>query len=181
MYTRKGTILQTLSEIMKNAEYFIKKLDLEKHPEGGYYRRIYQSDEMVNKSNLPERYDSDRFYSTSIYYLLNGNDVSKFHRLKSDEIWHYYFGSLVIIHIIDNFGNYTLEKLGPNLEEDENFQVIIPKNSYFAAEITEKNSFVIVGCTVSPGFDFEDFELASKKELLKKYPKHHELIEKFSD
>jgi hypothetical protein len=88
---------------------------------------------------------------------------------------------LVIIHIIDNFGNYTLEKLGPNLEEDENFQVIIPKNSYFAAEITEKNSFVIVGCTVSPGFDFEDFELASKKELLKKYPKHHELIEKFSD
>lgn len=152
---------------MKTAEYFIKKLGLEKHPEGGFYKRIYQSDEVISKDKLPERYNSDRFYSTSIYYLLNGNDVSKFHRLKSDEIWHYYFGSPAIIHIIDDLGNYSLKKLGPNLEKSENFQVIIPKNSCFAAEVVEKNSFVIVGCTVSPGFDFEDFRLASKDELLK--------------
>uniref|UniRef100_A9A662 DUF985 domain-containing protein n=1 Tax=Methanococcus maripaludis (strain C6 / ATCC BAA-1332) TaxID=444158 RepID=A9A662_METM6 len=166
---------------MKTAEYFIKKLNLEKHPEGGFYKRIYQSEEVISKDKLPERYNSDRFYSTSIYYLLSGNDISKFHRLKSDEIWHYYFGSSAIIHIIDNLGNYNLKKLGPNLDKNENFQVIIPKNSYFAAEIIEKSSFIIVGCTVSPGFDFEDFELASKDELLKKYPEHVNLIKKFSD
>lgn len=166
---------------MKTAEYFIKQLNLEKHPEGGFYKRIYQSEEVISKDKLPDRYNSDRFYSTSIYYLLNGNDVSKFHRLKSDEIWHYYFGSSAIIHIIDNLGNYSLKKLGLNLEENENFQVAIPKNSYFAAEVIEKNSFIIVGCTVSPGFDFEDFELTSKEKLLEKYPKHSKLIEKFSD
>lgn len=71
--------------------------------------------------------------------------------------------------------------MGSNLEENENFQVIISKNSYFAAELIEKSSFIIVGCTVSQGFDFEDFHLASKEELLTKYPKHSNIIKKFSD
>jgi len=167
--------------MIKSAEYFIKQLKLEPHPEGGHYRRIYESSEFISKENLPKKYGSKRHYSTSIYYLLNKTEVSKFHKLKSDEIWHYYFGSSAMIYIIDESGKLNIKKLGPNIDEGEEFQVIIKSNSWFASELSNKDSFILVGCTVAPGFDFEDFELAEKSDLINNYPDYLDIISKFTE
>jgi predicted cupin superfamily sugar epimerase len=161
------------------AKYYIQKLHLNKHPEGGYYREIYRSGEMISidapKKNLK------RNVSTSIYFLLEGPQVSKFHRLNSDELWHFYDGSSVKIYVVDERGRLTEIILGKKTENGEVFQTVIKKNNWFAAEVINKRSFALIGCTVSPGFDFSDFELASRDYLLEKYPKHKELIFKFTN
>ena len=163
----------------QKAKYYIQKLQLNKHPEGGYYREIYRSGEMISidapKKNLK------RNVSTSIYFLLEGPQVSKFHRLNSDELWHFYDGSSVKIYVIDERGRLTEIILGKKTENGEVFQTVIKKNIWFAAEVINKRSFALIGCTVSPGFDFSDFELASRDSLLEKYPKHKELIFKFTN
>jgi predicted cupin superfamily sugar epimerase len=163
----------------QKAKYYIQKLQLNKHPEGGYYREIYRSGEMISidapKKNLK------RNVSTSIYFLLEGPQVSKFHRLNSDELWHFYDGSSVKIYVVDERGRLTEIILGKKTENGEVFQTVIKKNNWFAAEVINKRSFALIGCTVSPGFDFSDFELASRDYLLEKYPKHKELIFKFTN
>jgi predicted cupin superfamily sugar epimerase len=163
----------------QKAKYYIQKLQLNKHPEGGYYREIYRSGEMISidapKKNLK------RNVSTSIYFLLEGPQVSKFHRLNSDELWHFYDGSSVRIYVIDEKGKSTEIILGKKTDNGEVFQTVIKKNNWFAAEVINKRSFALIGCTVSPGFDFSDFEIASRDYLLEKYPKHKELIFKFTN
>lgn len=159
------------------ARYYIDKLGLEKHPEGGYYREIYRAGEMFFTETIPAKKLNKKNISTSIYFLLNGRDKSLFHRLKSDEIWHFYDGCDVKIYIIDIEGNLSDVQLG---KSSEVFQFVIPKNNWFAAELTDKNSFALVGCTVSPGFDFNDFELADRIKLLKKYPEYERLIKRFT-
>ncbi len=159
------------------ARYYIDKLGLEKHPEGGYYREIYRAGEMFFTETIPAKKLNKKNISTSIYFLLNGRDKSLFHRLKSDEIWHFYDGCDVKIYIIDIKGNLSEVQLG---KSSEVFQFVIPKNNWFAAELIDKNSFALVGCTVSPGFDFKDFELADRNKLLKKYPEYERLIKRFT-
>lgn len=159
------------------ARYYIDKLGLEKHPEGGYYREIYRAGEMFFTETIPAKKLNKKNISTSIYFLLNGKDKSLFHRLKSDEIWHFYDGCDIKIYIIDNEGNLSEVQLG---KSSEVFQFVIPKNNWFAAELIDKNSFALVGCTVSPGFDFKDFELADRYKMLKKYPEHEKLINRFT-
>lgn len=164
----------------KKAEYWINKLNLTKHPEGGHFKEVYRADELINNKFLPERYTGDRNYSTSIYFLLEGEDKSHFHKLKSDEIWHFYEGSSVSVYIIYPDGKLEIKKLGNNFDEREEFQVIIPRGTWFGAEVNDKNSFALFGCTVAPGFDFSDFELADKNKLISDFPQHEELIEKFT-
>ena len=161
---------------MKSAAFWIKHLNLLKHPEGGYFREIYRSDEKHPSGSLPLRYKGERNYSTSIYYLLEGNDYSAFHRLKSDEIWHFYSGTSMLIYIINTKGDLQSLRIGQETEMGDTLQLLLPKNQWFAAEVIDKKSYGLVGCTVSPGFDFNDFKLADKDEMIKAFPQYKELI-----
>jgi uncharacterized protein len=162
-----------------NAEYWINKLGLEKHPEGGWFKETYRAGEEIKKEHLHERYSGPRHHSTSIYFLLTGDAFSAFHRIKSDELWHFYTGSPVTVCMIDDVGNYSEIKIGANPEEGEIFQCVIPKGVWFGAMVKEPDSFTLVGCTVSPGFHFDDFELA-RRSLAEKYPQHKEIIERLT-
>lgn len=162
----------------EKSRYYIQKLELKKHPEGGYYREIYRSAEMFLID--PPKKNFKRNISTSIYFLLDGSQFSKFHRLKSDELWHFYDGSSIKIYVIDEKGNLEEITIGRNSEYGEVFQTVIKKNNWFAAEVINKKSFALIGCTVSPGFDFSDFELADKEYLLENFPEHRRLIQKLT-
>jgi uncharacterized protein len=167
---------------MKNeaAKYYIDKLGLVRHPEGGYYTEIYRSAEYYYSDGLPDRYKGDRSFSTSIYFLLEGKDISYFHRLKSDEIWHFLDGSSVKIYLLDGYGKLSEIILGKNLNYGERFQAVIEKGIWFAAEVIDKDSYSLVSCTVAPGFDFNDFELGEREVLLRDYPEYSEEILRFT-
>jgi len=135
---------------------------------------------ILKKEFLPLRYDGDRNLATSIYFMLEGEQTSKFHRLKSDEQWHFYDGCPAKIYSLNENGELSVITLGNNISSGEIFQTVIKPNHWFAAELADKNSFCLVGCVVSPGFDFSDFELARREELLAKFSQHKELITKFT-
>ncbi len=145
---------------MKTAQEWIETLQLAPHPEGGWFRRVYESKLKV---------DGQRSAMTSIYYLLEDDDFSALHRLKQDEQWHFYHGSPITIHEIDPSGGYTAMTLGVDA-----FQHTVAAGNLFGATVEE--SYALVGCTVVPGFDFADFELPSPSELLSDYPQHAEVI-----
>lgn len=163
----------------KDAQYWIDKLNLQEHPEGGYFSETYRSDEILDRSDLPDRYNSTRVFGTSIYFLLTTKSVSNFHRLTSDEIWHFHYGQAAKIHFIDQQGGHSEHLIGCDHEQGEKLQVVIPKGTWFAAEVI-KGDYILVGCTVAPGFEFEDFELADQAELSSVYPQHQTLIERFT-
>jgi len=154
---------------MINVDYWINHLNLLPHPEGGYYKEMYRSSGMISSSSLPGGFDGDRHFSTAIYFLLRSEDRSVFHRIKSDELWHFYQGSTLLIYVLQE-NELKILKLGSDLEKGESLQVMIPANCWFGAHVEQQNSFALCGCTVAPGFDFRDFEMADRKELLKKYP-----------
>ncbi|MCS7052124.1 MAG: cupin domain-containing protein [Ignavibacterium sp.] len=161
----------------QKAKFYIEKLDLKPHPEGGYYKEIYRSAESIIIPDYTLNRKKQRNFSTSIYFLLEGNDKSHFHKLTSDEIWHFYDGSDIKIILLDELGNLTEVILG---KEAHCFQYTIKKNLWFAAELIDKKSFALIGCTVSPGFEFEDFELADRNYLLSLFPQHEKIIKKFT-
>ena len=165
---------------MKNAEFWIKKLGLQKHPEGGWFKEAYRSGEFIKKEHLPERFKGERHHSTAIYFLITTGEFSAFHRIKSDELWHFYDGSAITIHMIDDDRNYSTVTLGRDIEKGEVFQYAIPKGIWFAAEVEEKDSYSLVGCTVAPGFHYDDFELAKREDLVKLFPKHKKVIERLT-
>mgnify|MGYP006295252479 CR=1 FL=1 len=162
--------------MMHTATYWIDKLKLTKHPEGGYFKEVYRSNEIVSKKGLPQRYNSFRSFSTSIYFLLKSGEFSAFHRLKSDEIWHFYEGVPLWIFILFPNGKLATVTLGQDPAKQQQFQVAIPKGAWFAAKPAEKGAFSLMGCTVAPGFDFDDFELARQEVLVKRYPQHEKII-----
>lgn len=158
----------------KTAQYWITNLGLSPHPEGGYYKSTFQSDAIISSNG------NQRKLFTSIYFLLQSHDISHFHRLKSDELWYYHGGSPLTIHMIDEIGEYKEMYLGLNLENGEVPQVLVPKNTIFGSSVMAEETFSLVGCMVSPGFDFEDFELFNQEELLKEYPQHEQIIRKMA-
>ena len=160
---------------MMNAKKIIQRLHLSKHVEGGYYQRTYQSDVQIH---LPY---GNRPINTAIYYLLESDDFSAWHRLKGDEIFHYYAGSDLIIHQIDRQGVFSSTCVGSILTNDATrSQFMISAGNWFAAEVALPNSFTLVGCTVSPGFTYEDLEIADRNELLAQYPQYAVMIRKFT-
>lgn len=163
------------------AEYYIKKLGLEKHPEGGWFKEVYRSSEEISGEHLPERFSGKRHHSTSIYFLLSSDTFSAFHRIKSDELWHFYEGSPVTIYMISGEGIYSEAVLGRNIENGEVLQCVIPNGVWFGAKVNEPDSFCLVGCTVAPGFHFDDFELGERNTLIKMFPEHNEIITKLTD
>ena len=158
----------------------IKKLDLQPHPEGGYFKELYRSDEIIDNSSLSNEFEGNRNYSTSIYYLLESKDFSAFHKINQDEIWHFYLGSAIELHILSEDGELKTIHIGNNLNNGELPQAIVPKHNWFAAKVKHPNTFALVGCTVSPGFDFRDFELASYDKLTERFPEHKALIKEFT-
>ncbi len=156
----------------------IEKFNLLPHPEGGFYKETYHSEESISKEALPARFTSDRNFSTAIYFLLEQGNFSTFHRIQSDECWHFYAGQTLHVHVIHPDGKYELLKLGNDIVNGKTFQAIVPAGCWFASETAPGGEFSFVGCTVSPGFDFADFELAKGEELSKQFPKHGELIKR---
>lgn len=164
---------------MDRAEQLIASLELLAHPEGGYFKEVYRSHETVAKDGLASRYSGGRSISTSIYFLLTGDNKSHFHKVLSDETWHFYEGSTIKLHIISQQGNYQSVLVGPNLQDGDAYQYTVLANQWFAAEVVDKSSYGLVGCTVAPGFDFDDFQLASKEFLLQLCPSQEEIIKEF--
>jgi predicted cupin superfamily sugar epimerase len=157
---------------------WIEYLNLQPHPEGGWFKELYRSEEIIKKENLSKEFHGDRNISTAIYYLLESSDFSGFHRIKSDEIWHFYTGDALTIYMIDAQGNLSELLLGNNSWRDELPQHVVPKGSWFAAKVNSPGTFALVGCTVAPGFDFRDFEAGKKEDLKKQFPTHKKIIAK---
>jgi len=157
------------------AATIINTLNLQPHPEGGYFKETYRSAGIIPAAALPS-FTGDRYYSTSIYYLLGRGDFSAFHRIRSDEGWHFYSGGTLLIHQISPGGQYLCTRLGSNLEAGEQFQHVVPAGYWFASEPSPAADYALVGCTVSPGFDFDDFEMGKKEELQKLFPFHTDII-----
>jgi uncharacterized protein len=165
--------------MINDAGQFIEYFNLIPHPEGGYYRDTYQSTEFIQEECLPLRFSGVRHYSTAIYYLLKGDQFSAFHRLLSDELWHFYSGSPLNVYVIDNLGNFELVTLGNNVINGEVFQGLVKSGNWIAAQPVQPGSFSFVGCTVSPGFDFNDIEFGDPETLSRDFPQHEELIRRF--
>src|ERR1700683_3650224 len=166
--------------MIKDSAYWIRKLGLEPHPEGGYYRQTYRADLVLE--GLPHQFSGSRAAATPICFLLDGENFSAFHRLQSDELWHFYLGASLIVHVIDPEGSYSRIHLGADSEATEVLQAVVKAGCWFASEVGSKdgNAFGLVGCTVAPGFDFEDFELANYEKLVQRYPQHREIIAKLT-
>ncbi|HEY5825862.1 MAG TPA: cupin domain-containing protein [Cyclobacteriaceae bacterium] len=160
---------------MISAEHWINKLHLQPHPEGGFYKEIYRSEESVS-TGLPSRFSGPRNFLTSIYFLLRSEDISTFHRIKSDELWYYHKGGSLSIYIIEG-DRLTVRCLGDDPERGEELLVMVPANSWFGAKVDEEETFTLCSCAVAPGFDFADFELAERNTLLKTFPQHQNIIE----
>jgi predicted cupin superfamily sugar epimerase len=153
----------------------IRQLALTKHPEGGWYRETYRSDETIKADALPDRFTGKRSFSTAIYFLLQSGDISALHRIKSDEIWHYHSGVPLTVHVITPQGRYLPSFLGSDIASGDSFQCVVPAGSWFGAEVSGEG-YSIVGCTVSPGFDFSDFEMGNRETLMQQFPEQAEII-----
>jgi predicted cupin superfamily sugar epimerase len=160
-----------------SADYWINKLQLNAHIEGGAYIQTYASDLLISKSLLPAGFHGSRPASTAIYFLLAGDQFSAMHRIASDELWHFYYGDPLIVYEIDPAGKVTEHLLGNNPENEETFQCVVKAGSWFGSKPKEGGDYSLVGCTVSPGFDFADFELGDRDALLQLYPQHQAIIQ----
>ncbi len=150
------------------------------HPEGGYYKETYRSAESITPECLPGRFTGNRSFSTAIYFLLEQGNFSAFHRIKSDEGWHFYAGGPLDVFIILQDGRLQVTRLGNNITGGETFQAFVPAGCWFASAPAAGSSYSFVGCTVAPGFDFADFELAKAEVLVLLYPQHEEVIRKLT-
>lgn len=160
------------------ADYFVKHLQLQPHPEGGFFKETYRSNGIISSECLSADFNGNRNYSTAIYFLLEKGDYSAFHRIASDECWHFYEGGTLLVHMIDEEGKYSCIHLGRKIDEGETFQFVVPANSWFASEPAPGTEFTLVGCTVAPGFDFADFEMADEKTLINQFPQYKTIIER---
>lgn len=152
----------------------IRRFDLEPHPEGGFFRETYRSAERVSRQDGSVE---TRSASTAIYYLLCDGAHSAWHRIKSDEVWHFYAGEPLNVHVLDATGALVTHKLGnPLTHPDAVFQAVVPAGLWFAAECADPATFALVGCTVAPGFEFSEFELADAGALQALHPRHAALI-----
>jgi len=166
---------------MQSAQQWIEKLGLIPLPEeGGMYKEVYRSAELIPAAALPSRFGGDRCYSTAIYYLLEHPEFSAFHRLRQEEIWHFYEGSPLIVHIIAPDGNYTQVTMGRDIDAGEQLQLVLYAGQLFAATLAQENAYALIGCTVAPGFEFEDFDAPARKVLLETYPQHRSIITQFT-
>lgn len=158
------------------AEAWIGRLNLQPHPEGGYYAETYRSPERVAAAHLPHRYGGSRSFATAIYFLIRGGAFSSLHRIHSDEMWHFYTGSRLTVYVIHPEGSLEEIHLGPDPEAGEAFQAVVKGGCWFGSKVHDPEGYALVGCTVAPGFDFADFELADRQALTRQFPQHAAII-----
>lgn len=161
---------------MTTAQTCIDQLDLQPHPEGGYYRETYRSAATMALPGSPPDTPAQRNVSTGIYFLLEADNFSAFHRIESDEMWHFYAGQALEVLELDDAGTLTRTRLGPDLLSGDVPQHVVPARRWFASRVVPGGTFALVGCTVAPGFDFADFALAQRHALSVRYPQHAVLI-----
>ncbi len=154
--------------------YWMERLRLEPHPEGGYFKEIYRSGEISKFQSFTGK----RNVSTAIYYLLTEGSFSAFHRIRSDECWHFYSGDPVEIYMLSTEGGLSVKVIGNHIDKDDEPFTLVPKLCWFAAR--SLGNYSLVGCTVAPGFDFKDFEMAQRDNLLNQYPQHQMIIKSFT-
>lgn len=151
----------------------VEQLNLKPHPEGGFYTESYRAADTVTRTIDGVQ----RASSTAIYYLLESGAWSAWHRIASDEAWHFYAGSPLKVQVLMPSKELVTHVLGPALEQSGCvYQAVVPAGCWFAAELENPDSFALVGCTVAPGFEFSEFELADGARLLADYPQHAEVI-----
>ncbi|WP_395017272.1 cupin domain-containing protein [Dongia sp.] len=164
-----------------NVSAIVEQLQLQPHPEGGWFRETYRAAESVVAAALPRRFNGERSISTAIYFLLEAGQCSHLHRIKADEVWHFYAGDPLDVVEIDPAGSLRTTRLGGGLL----YQHVVPAGSWFGAAPAADSrfsptGFSLVGCTVAPGFDFADFELAGRDALLAEYPRHQDWIRRLT-
>ena len=156
----------------KTSRYWIEHLAMQPHPEGGYYKETFRSAQQVSRSGDT----AIRQACTSIYYLLEGEDYSGFHRILSDEIWYFHKGDPLHIHVINEQG--TLETHELSDLATGSLSIMVPAELWFAAELPAKTGYCLVSCAVAPGFEFSEFEMAGKTELESAYPRYKAVFER---
>lgn len=160
-------------------QQLIDKLELQPHPEGGYFKETYRSEGSI-EGDAEVPFPSGRSYSTGIYFLLEGNDFSAFHRIRSDELWHFYEGGPLHIFVIDDKGGLNIITLGRDIAAGEVYQAVVTAGHWFASSPVHPDQYSLVGCTVAPGFDFRDFEMADRQDLTASYPQYAATIDKLT-
>ena len=155
---------------------WIVKLGLQPHPEGGYYREIYRSPVVVPAAALPDRFRGPRSLATMITYLLPGDQVSRMHRLRGDEVWHFHTGTTLSLHLFGRGEEYTRVRLGLAHHRGERLQTVVKAGCWFGATTDDPASFALVSCCVTPGFVYEDFEAGDRETMQAAWPEHRELI-----
>lgn len=161
---------------MTDARRIIDSLGLRPHPEGGYYRETYRADETLQSHSLPQRYGGPRSFCTAIYYLLTSEDCSSMHRVKSDELFHFYLGDPVEMLLLFPDGTGKSVILGPDVLKGMHLQCAVPREVWQGCRLAGKGQFALMATTVSPGFEFDDFELGNRDELVRLYPRFEEKI-----
>ncbi|WP_116140072.1 cupin domain-containing protein [Trinickia diaoshuihuensis] len=176
----------------QDKQRLIDRFQLAPHPEGGHYRETHRDSQRVSRIPEPGRSDAEvadasRAASTCIYYMLCDGAYSAWHRIRSDEVWHFYAGDPIDVHVIDVTGRLATYRLGNALTHaDASFQVVVPAGCWFAAECAAlydsaaRADFALVGCTVAPGFEFRDFELADVEALAAQFPSHAALLRRLA-
>ena len=156
---------------MVKLQQLIEELGLQAHPEGGFYKETYRSAQTLEGQN--------RQLLTSIYFLLTAENVSRFHRIKSDELWYFHTGSPLIVHTLSERG-HEQHHLGLDLSKGQQPFLWIPKDTIFGSSILDDEGYALVSCAVAPGFDFRDFELFTAEQLLLTFAGHQEIIERLT-
>lgn len=161
-------------------EELIELYQLQPHPEGGYFQETYRSDGIIPAQMLPKKFNGDRCYSTAIYFLLPEGTKSRLHRINSDEIWHFYLGgSMTLIQLHEEYGMKEII-LGSYVSSGEKLQYVVPAGWWFGSYPNPGSKYSFVGCTVAPGFDFADFEIGERSQLLKTFPNAADIINKLT-
>lgn len=160
------------------AEEVIKLLKLEPHPlEGGFFQVTYRSADILPTSALPERYHGPRALGSAIYYLLTPETCSRLHRLPTDEIFHFYLGDPVSMLLLMPDGTSDILTLGHNIAHGQTVQTLVPRNCWQGAKLQDGGTFALMGTTLCPGFDYDDYEQGDPDELIALYPKQKNWIE----
>ena len=160
---------------MKDKSIWIDHYKMAGHEEGGFFYQVLKSDQTIQLEG-----QKPRVLYTSIYFLLTSNNPSRFHRLTADEVWYYHYGSPLTVHMITPEGDYKQVTLGIDVENGQVLQAVVPKNTIFGSSVEELDSYSLVSCMVSPGFEYDDFELFKRSDLLNQYPDYADIIHRLT-
>ena len=162
---------------MLSAEYIIDYFGMKPLPEeGGYYVETYRAEEKITSKNLPSRYTGPRNFSTAILYLLTPDACSRLHKVKSDEIFHFYLGDPIRMIQLHPDGKSEIIEIGPDITKGQNPQFTVPKGTWQGSQLKKNGKFALLGCTVAPSFEFTDYCSADKEKLLKICPNLNDII-----